>query len=194
MLIHDVKTVFQHLYGRGLAVVVDQEHSVCLIGHVEAVNVKLLARGESCNLGLDGFLITHNNILHDSVLILILMVCWCLRDGFVAGDMLWSDDKKLNIFFWRQIRLWHRDKVTSPRPIGWPEVRRWMLVEELFLLNFFLRILQELNSDVTVTENLIVLPPVFLFLRYRHPNLFVTSKSKRGFWLLDFYDMRRSYY
>ena len=56
MLIHDVKTVFQHLYGRGLAVVVDQEHSVRLIGHVEAVNVELLARGESCNLRLDGFL------------------------------------------------------------------------------------------------------------------------------------------
>ena len=56
MLIQDVKTVFQHLYGRGLAVVVDQEHSVRLIGHVEAVDMKLLARGESCNLRLDGFL------------------------------------------------------------------------------------------------------------------------------------------
>ena len=89
-------------------------------------------------LGLDWLLVTHNNILNDVFLIIItvFVAAWRLRDWFVAGDMFRSDDKKLNIFFWRQIRLWHRDKVTSPRPIGWPEVGRRMLVEELFLESF----------------------------------------------------------
>merc|ERR1740129_1850074 len=93
-------------------------------------------------LGLDGLLIPHHNILN--VLLILVLFVWCLRDGFVAGDMLRSDDKKMNIFFWRQIRLWHRDEVTSTCPIGTgnsiitccpigrSEVGRGMLVKRLF--------------------------------------------------------------